>query len=232
MDFITSDIFTLTVRLFVAALLCGVIGFEREAQQQPAGFRTHLLVGMSSCLMMVMALQGFTEYMTDAGSSVIRMDPTRIPAYVISGIGFLGAGTIIVQHGSIRGLTTAASIWTAAGIGLVVGVGMYYAAVLATIISVLALYVFKKLENRYMTSRKIIRLSVVSENIPGTLDRITALIRERKIPIKDFSIDETEEENGRTFTAYVFTVKSPGPEEQIGLIRELEKTEGVRRISK
>ena len=232
MDFLSSDSITLTVRLVVAALLCGVIGFERETQQQPAGFRTHLLVGMSSCLMMLMALQGFTEYIRGDFGGNIQVDMTRIPSYVISGIGFLGAGTIIVQHGSIRGLTTAASIWTAAGIGLVVGVGMYYAAVLATFIAVLALYVFKKLERRYMANRRLVRLNVVSENIPGTLDRITARVRELHIPVKDFSIDEAEGSNGTPLTTYVFTVRVPSPGKQIELISELEKTEGVRRVSK
>lgn len=88
-----------------------------------AGFRTHILVGVGSCLMMLMSLYGFSSLIDTYGN--IRFDPARIPSYVISGIGFLGAGTIIVYGGTIRGLTTAASIWTVAGLGLVVGLGMY-----------------------------------------------------------------------------------------------------------
>src|SRR5690606_30845558 len=81
----------------------------------------------------------------------IRYDPSRIPSYVISGIGFLGAGTIIVQRGSVRGLTTAASIWVAAGLGLVTGIGMYYVALLATVIVLITLYVLEKLEKKYFS---------------------------------------------------------------------------------
>src|SRR5699024_4744058 len=118
-EFIGDNFETIISRLLVALVLSGIIGFEREWNNHSAGFRTHILVGVGSCLMMLLSLYGFLNFI-DAYDNV-RFDPARIPSYVISGIGFLGAGTIIVYGGTIRGLTTAASIWTVAGIGLVVG---------------------------------------------------------------------------------------------------------------
>ncbi|WP_420805592.1 MgtC/SapB family protein [Pontibacillus yanchengensis] len=124
-------------RLVTAVVLCGVIGFEREIKNRSAGFRTHILVGVGACLMMLLSLYGFDPFLNKHGS--IRFDPARIPSYVISGIGFLGAGTIMVHGITIRGLTTAASIWTVAGLGLVIGAGMYGPAILATIVVLVSL---------------------------------------------------------------------------------------------
>ncbi|AXI11056.1 MgtC/SapB family protein [Oceanobacillus sp. 143] len=132
------------IRLLIALVLSGLIGFERELNNHSAGFRTHILVGVGSCLMMLMSLYGFASFIETYDN--VRFDPARIPSYVISGIGFLGAGTIIVYGGTIRGLTTAASIWTVAGIGLVVGVGMYGAAALATLIILISLIFLNNFE--------------------------------------------------------------------------------------
>lgn len=139
-----EDFDTMTYRILTAALLSGLIGFERELKKHSAGFRTHILVGVGSCIMMLMSLYGFDEYLNNHEN--IRFDPARIPSYVISGIGFLGAGTIMVHGMTIRGLTTAASIWTVAGIGLIVGIGMYPEAILTTIIVLLSLVLLNNIE--------------------------------------------------------------------------------------
>lgn len=135
-----NELLIMVIRLFIAALLAGLIGYERETKEQPAGVRTHLLVGTTACMLMLLSIYGFKPYFNEH----TQIDLARIPAYVISGIGFLGAGTIMVHRGNILGLTTAASIWTVAGIGLVVGVGMYELAVIVTIIVVVSLSLLRK----------------------------------------------------------------------------------------
>ncbi len=133
-------------RLMIALILAGLIGFEREVNKHSAGFRTHILVGVSSCLMMLLSVNGFDYFIENFDN--VRFDPARIPSYVISGIGFLGAGTIIVHGGTIKGLTTAASIWAVAGLGLIVGIGMYKEAIVTTLIILISLVVLNKFEKK------------------------------------------------------------------------------------
>ena len=115
-------------RLLLITVLAGIIGFERERHGRAAGFRTHILVGVGSCLVMLTGL-----YLTDVYLSRAPFDPTRMAAQVLSGIGFLGAGTILRSRTSVRGLTTAASLWAVTGVGLAIGAGLnLYAAVLVT----------------------------------------------------------------------------------------------------
>ena len=128
-----------TARLAVAALLGGAIGFERELRDREAGFRTHMLVCVGSALFTIVSAYGFSEFL-ESGDPVIRADPTRIAAQIVTGIGFLGAGAIIRQGLSIRGLTTAATLWVAAAIGLAAGAGYYSGAIAATAITLIALW--------------------------------------------------------------------------------------------
>src|SRR3989338_1349755 len=128
-------------RLFLAAALGGVIGFEREKHnKRMAGFRTHILVSIGSALIMLVSIHLFEIY---AGKAPV--DPARIAAGVVTGIGFLGAGTIIRSGESVRGLTTAASLWTVSGIGLAIGCGFYIAGLATAIIAFAALYFLKKI---------------------------------------------------------------------------------------
>ena len=138
-----SDIEVL-LRLLLAVLLSGLVGLEREAKGRAAGFRTHILVCTGSALIMMTSLSLYFQ-MGGKGSGV---DASRIPAQVVSGIGFLGAGTIIQIRDSVRGLTTAASVWVAAGIGLAVGCGFYVGAVAATSLVLVVLLVLHGLEHR------------------------------------------------------------------------------------
>jgi putative Mg2+ transporter-C (MgtC) family protein len=138
-------------RLLLAVLLCGLIGFEREVNQHPAGFRTHLLVGVGSCLMMILSLYGFKPFLHEEN---IQFDPARIPSYVISGIGFLGAGTILVKDSTVKGLTTAASIWVVAGLGLIIGAGLYSVAAVTTAIILVILITLNKFENLFIQRRR------------------------------------------------------------------------------
>ncbi len=123
-------------RLFLAVLLSGIIGWERERMRKPAGFRTHILVGIGSTLTMMVSL-----YMVDLYPDMKSVDPSRIAAQVIVGIGFLGAGTILrSREGIVSGLTTAASLWVVSGIGLAVGCGFYSGALYTTFLVMVVLY--------------------------------------------------------------------------------------------
>ncbi|TML72259.1 MAG: magnesium transporter MgtC [Actinobacteria bacterium] len=127
------------VRLALAAFLGGAIGFERELREREAGLRTHMLVAIGSALFTIVSAYGFHEFLT-SGANVVRADPTRIAAQIVTGIGFLGAGAIIRQGLSVRGLTTAATLWVVAALGLAAGAGYYSGAVITTALVLFALY--------------------------------------------------------------------------------------------
>jgi putative Mg2+ transporter-C (MgtC) family protein len=126
------------LRLFAAAVLGGAIGMERELRERQAGLRTHLVVSVGSALFTLVSAYGFREFIV-AGGTYARIDPTRIAAQIVSGIGFLGAGAIIRQGLSVRGLTTAATLWLVAAIGMASGAGYYDAAVIGTLGGLLTL---------------------------------------------------------------------------------------------
>lgn len=146
------DIFwDFALRLFVAGAMGVLIGLERGYRAKEAGYRTHFLVALGSALMMIVSQYGFMEVLK---TDLIRLDPSRIAAQVVSGIGFIGAGTIILQKQIVRGLTTAAGIWATSGIGLAVGAGMYAVGISATLLVLLGLetlsYFFKSIGLRNM----------------------------------------------------------------------------------
>jgi len=134
----------LSLRLTVGLILGAVIGFERELHRQPAGFRTHSLVALGAALFTVVSAFGFEGSMAD---------PTRIAAQIVSGIGFIGAGTILQHRGHIRGLTTAASLWAVAAIGTAAGAGMYVVAIAGTVLILVVLSLLDWVEN--FTKRKL-----------------------------------------------------------------------------
>ena len=157
-------------RLVLAALFGTIIGLDREYREKEAGFRTHFLVSLGSALMMIVSQYGFSEILTHDG---VSRDPSRSAAQVVSGIGFIGAGTIIFNHQIVRGLTTAASLWATAGIGLTAGAGMSWLALAATILTLVALeglsLVFRSLGSRRMV---VVFSASDRTGVADTLDRI------------------------------------------------------------
>ena len=157
-------------RLVLAALFGTIIGLDREYREKEAGFRTHFLVSLGSALMMIVSQYGFSEILTHDG---VSLDPSRIAAQVVSGIGFIWAGTIIFNHQIVRGLTTAASLWATAGIGLTAGAGMSWLALAATILTLVALeglsLVFRSLGSRRMV---VVFSASDRTGVADTLDRI------------------------------------------------------------
>lgn len=157
-------------RLVLAAIFGTIIGLDREYREKEAGFRTHFLVSLGSALMMIVSQYGFSVILTHDG---VSLDPSRIAAQVVSGIGFIGAGTIIFNHQIVRGLTTAASLWATAGIGLTAGAGMSWLALAATILTLVALeglsLVFRSLGSRRMV---VVFSASDRTGVADTLDRI------------------------------------------------------------
>lgn len=138
------------LRLTLSVLLSGLIGLERQLHRRTAGLRTHILVSLGSCLIMLTSL-----YVFDIYKDLVALDPGRIAAGVITGIGFLGAGAIMREKTEIRGLTTAASLWVVAGIGLAVGVGFYSAGVFTAILTLVTLFFLRRLEGIMFFRKKI-----------------------------------------------------------------------------
>jgi len=134
----------LLVRLSLSIVLCGLIGLERKIYKKPAGFRTNVLVGLGSTLLMIIGISILSEY--NDGNTV---DITRLAGQIVTGIGFLGAGAIIQGRGSVHGLTTAASIWVVAAIGMAVGLGFYLEAILATLLTLVVLVILGRVEHRF-----------------------------------------------------------------------------------
>ena len=139
-------------RLVLTVLLSGLIGLERQLHRRTAGLRTHILVSLGSCLIMLTSL-----YVFDIYKEIANPDPARIAAGVITGIGFLGAGTIIRDNEGVRGLTTAASLWVVAGIGLAVGCGFKKAAIYTTVIAVIVLFFLRFAEDILEEKVKVIK---------------------------------------------------------------------------
>src|SRR6202044_3215096 len=149
------------IRLLAAAALGSLIGFERERLLWAAGIRTHMLVCVGSCLIMIVSQYGFSNILTHPN---VVLDPSRIAAQVVSGIGFLGAGAILARGEIVKGLTTAASIWTVAAIGLAVGGGLYFAAGVSTAVILAILAGVKPLEQAYRSRNQSCQLKIEVES--------------------------------------------------------------------
>jgi putative Mg2+ transporter-C (MgtC) family protein len=143
----TLDWPEVVLRLALAAALGAAIGLEREIREREAGLRTHLLVSLGSALFTIVSAYGFHAFLA-SGQSVVRADPSRIAAQIVTGIGFLGAGAIIRQGLSVRGLTTAATLWVVAAIGLATGAGYYSAAIVTTVLVIVSLWPLRILAHR------------------------------------------------------------------------------------
>ncbi len=206
----------IAVRLVLALLLGGLVGIERESHGRPAGFRTHILVSMGSALVMIVSAYAFP------GSS----DPGRIAAQVVSGIGFLGAGTIMREGATIRGLTTAASLWTVAGIGLTVGAGFYFSAILGTILVVLTLLVLNQLEWRFMATKHE-NLTMVIQDTPGQLARVFAVLARFEVDVLNVELSDSDTGEAKLDLHVDISPKYS----RVAIIEELVSTPGVKRAS-
>ncbi|HZY72382.1 MAG TPA: MgtC/SapB family protein [Edaphobacter sp.] len=175
------------LRLVTATVLASLVGLDRERQRSSAGLRTHALVGMSSCLFMIASAFGFADVL---GTPNVALDPSRIAAQIVTGVGFLGAGTIIAHGSLIRGLTTAASVWTVAAIGLAVGGGMYRAAVIATSLALILLLVVRPIERRLQRRWHGKTITAVFDPKVSTPERILGTLRAMNLHIGAMSLEK------------------------------------------
>ncbi len=139
------------IRLAIAGILGAAIGFERECRAKEAGTRTHFLVAVGSCLMMIVSQWGFQDVAASSAAGFYRADVSRVAAQIVSGIGFIGAGTIMMQKQMVHGLTTAAGLWAVAGIGMAIGGGLYWVGISATCLALIGLEALRYFLRKFRT---------------------------------------------------------------------------------
>jgi putative Mg2+ transporter-C (MgtC) family protein len=187
-------------RLALAAALGGVIGFERELRDREAGLRTHMLVCLGSALFTIVSAYGFHDFLV-SNDQVVRADPTRIAAQIVTGIGFLGAGAIIRQGVSVRGLTTAATLWVAAAIGIAAGAGYYPGAVLGTAVTLLALWPIRVLAYKVLQEIRPTERSIVVELRPeAKVAQLLEMLEEEGAKIEHFHLEDDRDRRVVTLT--------------------------------
>lgn len=207
-------------RLLLAVLLGGFIGYEREHTNRPAGFRTHILVCAGAALVMVTS-----EYMVRK-YSIATVDPARLGAQVISGIGFLGAGTIIRDGVNVRGLTTAASLWAVSCVGLAVGSGFYLGAVVATILVFITLISLKKAERRFSRRNRYRTIIIESVDASGQVGMVTGLLEKSNIEIRNIQLYKGKDNTRRI----KLLVKLPGGSLDPQTLNDLQSIDGVSEV--
>lgn len=209
------------LRVFIAAILGAIIGFEREYRAKEAGVRTHFLVAMGSALFMILSQYGFGDML---GAPSISLDPSRIASQVVTGIGFIGAGTIIFQKHMIKGLTTAAGLWVTSAIGLACGAGMYLLATTATLLVLICLETIYFILHRF-GSRNI--SVTISTDKRDKISRVLNRLRDDAVEIDSYEMKEQQSANGTTrfIVAMELLVKRNKYQEQI--INFMDKFEGV-----
>jgi putative Mg2+ transporter-C (MgtC) family protein len=208
------------LRLLIAGAMGVCIGVEREYRAKEAGYRTHFLVALGSALLMIVSQYGFSDVLA---ADLVRLDPSRIAAQVVSGIGFIGAGTIILQKQIVRGLTTAAGIWATSGIGLAIGAGMYGVGIAATVLVLLGLealsFFFKSMGLRNM----IIEFTLTDKD---DLKRVTSRFHEKGFIVVSYEMTESASVNGEIYQVSM-TVKAKHMNEEALLLMFLNEFPGV-----
>lgn len=179
------------IRLVLAAVFGGLVGMERQRYDWAAGLRTHMLVCLGSALIMIVSIFGFGDIL---GTPNVTLDPSRIGAQVISGIGFLGAGTIIfLKREVIKGLTTAAGLWTVAGVGLAVGSGLYLAAGATTALVLIILALVKPYKKRFSRADKHQQIELVVDRRYGSLQEIENIYKEHEMNLSQIAFRQTDD---------------------------------------
>jgi putative Mg2+ transporter-C (MgtC) family protein len=209
------------LRLFIAALLGGIIGFEREYRAKEAGARTHFLVALGSALFMIISQYGFDVVLGQLDKA--SFDPSRIASQVVTGIGFIGAGTIIFQKHVVRGLTTAAGLWVTSAIGLTCGAGLYPLAVAATILVLICLETLNMAIKKYGTRNLVITFATADkEEIPKLLEQMKAEF----IDVDSYSMQESKDGDSKNFHVTV-EVKVRRSHYQDRLLTMMKQFDGI-----
>ncbi len=208
---------TFIFRLVVAGLLGTVVGIEREWRVKEAGFRTHFLVSLGSALFMIVSQWGFEEFI--AAHDGLRLDPSRVAAQVVSGIGFIGAGAIIFQRQIVRGLTTAASLWAISGVGMATGAGMYGVAAAATALTLVGLEVLNLVFGSFSSHRTPIVFSTLDRD---AIQNALAILRKEGFTVISYALDRERSAEGTVYKADLL-VQSRRRRDDDGLMELLQR---------
>jgi putative Mg2+ transporter-C (MgtC) family protein len=225
MDWGSLGFSDLVIRLAFATVLGGLLGIERERLERAAGFRTHALVSVASALMMIVSTYGFP---VPANGVEGGLDPSRIAAQVVSGIGFLGAGVIIFRENTIRGLTTAATIWAVAGIGLAAGGGLLGAATVGTFFMLLISAGFRPLERRLFAHHAMMNRVIVTTTEPETvMSAVMHAIAGKDIDLRTVQFDRKPK---GVKSLIELTLRAKDNAEVLAALDVLQQTPGVTRV--
>jgi len=226
---LTIPYWEVLLRLLLASLLCGAIGFERETRDQPAGFRTHILLGLGAALFTLVSAYGFESFTRAAlQGGGLQFDPTRIAAQIIAGVGFLGAGAIIRQGGDVRGLTTAASLWATSAIGMAVGAGYLFGAAATTALAMATLYALRRFRSTFISPLSLDSAGLelgLKEPQSGPAGAIE-ILRSHGITIRRMDAEIDEER-----AHYSFQVRIKPPADPNAALAEISSLPEVERVS-
>ena len=209
-------IYDILLPCILALIFGGLIGFQREKAERPAGLRTHALVCLGSTVFTLISYLGF--------SSLYDVDPSRIAAGIVTGIGFIGAGVIFRQGPLVRGVTTAASIWVVASVGMALGTKLYYLALLVTVLGFITLSILKYIEDKVIKLPNYLVRITTSENFTD-MNKIISLLKKISVSVKSKKY-ELDENNKRIFTINLFSKDSEFPTriiEELSKFKEIEK---------
>lgn len=219
----------LVIRLLLSVLLGGLVGFERERTSHAAGLRTHTLVCLGSCLLMILSMYGFADFAKEPN---VRLDPSRLAAQVITGVGFLGAGTIIFTGKSIIGLTTAASIWVVMAVGLAIGAGFYLPAIISAVMVLLILWGLSIVERRYVNHRRHCTFAVTTE-VGTRIEGFQSLFNQFGAKLMNVQFADVKDENPLNeirLQRVMFTVILSHRDQLIVMADEFHRMDGVKSV--
>jgi putative Mg2+ transporter-C (MgtC) family protein len=216
----------LILRLVLAAAVGSAIGIERERLLWAAGLRTHMLVCVGSCLIMIVSAYGFAAVI---GPRVI-LDPSRIAAQVVSGVGFLGAGSIILRNEVVKGLTTAASLWAVAGLGLAVGGGLYLAAGATTVIILIILAGIKPLEERFRSTRRTVEIHLRAPSQSMSVGLLQQVMGWRASRVKQLVVRPADEAGIDDVTLVLGMMSVREIEDIVRALEKIPDVSGVRKV--
>lgn len=207
-------VYEVIIRLILAVIVGGLIGYEREFKNRPAGFRTHILVCLGAAItsmIQLYSIQDTTNMILQHPElqAAMKADIGRLGAQVITGVGFLGAGTIIHEKGSVKGLTTAASIWTVACIGLAAGLGYYTLTILSTICVFIVLVFLKTFEDRLFKNTNVFKIEIQYSNKRNMVDKLAQYFEGMGIKVKNIEFSIDDEDGDLDYSTTMYTILAP-----------------------
>ena len=222
MDTQAITVLDIAIRLFLGFIAGGILGFERSSRHQVAGLRTHILISLGATLLMLLSI-----WIPQEVSGFGNADPGRIAAQVVSGIGFLGAGAIIRLGNNVRGLTTAASLWFAAAVGLAIGAGMFIAAAIAETTGFITLFLLNKLEKKIFPVERLKILEIIYKQSKPDTETVMQIIKSAKIRLQTVNIAHGSK-NKRTRLRLLVSI--PSSIDITRIAHEIKDLEGVVRV--